>query len=158
LRPPTAGGINVTAAISAPAGWNTLTLDTGGRVQEAGSLTVPNLRVSSAGDQSVFATGNNKVGVLASDCVFGLIFQTGGTLVVGQVDGDTGVVITNGNAQLRADDIDIQQPINVSATANVSAGSGQLDLGGPGGPGVLGLSDSELGRITAGLSWLTAAR
>jgi autotransporter-associated beta strand protein len=153
---PTAGAITISAAITAPAGWKTLTLISGDNVSElvGGSLTVPNLRISSAGptsDPNVLDRGNT-VGVVGCDCAAAVQVTDVSAMVVGVVDGDVGVsspVVV----ELEATDIDIQQPINAGtgiAYFQVTNGSIQFNLGGNGGPGSFGLSDAELGRITAG--------
>src|SRR5262249_59506574 len=72
----TAGAITISAAITAPAGWNTLTLVSNDAVGEsaAGTLTVPNLRLAT---KSAFLTAANKVGTLAGRDISGsLVFSS----------------------------------------------------------------------------------
>jgi Domain of unknown function (DUF4214) len=146
------GGFIVKSAIASPAGWNTLSLITAGTIGElGGSLTVPNLRVTSV--FSVMMGGANNVGVLAGNNVASFAFNNGSNpLIVGVVDGITGVTNTGLGIQLSADNIDIQQAINAGAnTVALMPGtnSTQVNLGGADAVGTLGLTDAELDRVTA---------
>jgi len=148
----TAGTINVSEAISSTVGWDTLTLVNNAAVTEApaGSLTMPNLRVGSAGP--VTLAGVNNVGLLAADATSAYSFNDAAHLLdVSAVDGDTGIA---GSAiHLIADALDITQPL--------SAGSGIVDLEpftsnrsidlGTKTIGTLGLTGAELDEITAGV-------
>jgi hypothetical protein len=153
---PTAGDITVSASITAPGGWNTLALVNGGRVTEsaAGSLTGPNLRVSSAGPGTL--TNPNNVGTLAADTTGSLSFNNGThALTIGVVDGDTGITTTNSDVDLIADNLNIAQQVNAGkgvVTLEPFTDTTVIDLGGPdvaGPPAHLGLTDTELGQVTA---------
>jgi autotransporter-associated beta strand protein len=92
--------------------------------------------------------------VLAADLTSQLVFLDDNGFAVGSVDGDVGIVSTGGVVDLRAVNIDVQQPINAGTglVDFLAPLNGQaLDLGGGDGPNVLGVTDAELGRITAGL-------
>jgi autotransporter-associated beta strand protein len=152
----TAGDITISAAVTAPSA--TLTLVTGGSVAEpSGSLTVPNLRVTSTAmgpvAHHVSLLGPNQVGVLAADCMS--LFECHGSsgLVIGSVDGDVGIVSAGNGVDLHAGNLDVQQRID-AGTGLVDIGPLTsdilLNLGGSDGPTILGLTDAELGRITAG--------
>src|SRR5262249_5560102 len=72
---PNAGTINVSAAITNPATWNALTLVNGNTITEAaaGSLTLPNLRVSSTGPVTLLSA--NFVTTLAADTTNSFAFS-----------------------------------------------------------------------------------
>src|SRR5207245_8805774 len=84
-----AGNVNVSAAIIAPATFNTLTL-IGSGVTETGSLSVTNLRIGANG--AAVLNGNNAVVMLAAAASNGLSFTDTIGLTVGTVD--TVAVIT----------------------------------------------------------------
>ena len=95
----TAGALTITAPISAPAGWNTLTLINNGAISEqAGdSLTVANLRVSSAGPVALDAASNN-IQTFAADSTASDSIVDASSLTIGTVDGVSGVATSNGAA------------------------------------------------------------
>src|SRR5262249_1886808 len=94
------GNMTVSAAI-APSGTTNLTLITGGTVGGAGALTVANLRISSVG--AVTLTGNNDVGTLAaavSGAGNAFSYTDINNLIIGTVDGVTGLTTNNGAINL----------------------------------------------------------
>jgi hypothetical protein len=148
-----AGIITVSAAIT-PAGTNLLSLINNAGINETGSITVPNLRVSSAGP--VGLVGANQVGTIAGAATAGLAFnnQTN-PLTVGIVDTVTGLSATSNAISLTTDSIDVQQVINAgtgsSAIVTVQPfTTASVVTVGTGAAG-LGLSDTELALITAGV-------
>ncbi len=156
----TAGSITLDATIN-PAHTNTLSLITNSTVFETnnGFLTIPNLRVSTSG--SVVLATFNAVGVLAADAPGGLGFANGTTaLSVGTVDGVSGITTSNADISLLVSNLDIQQ--------NMNAGTGKvviipviptemISLGGAdAGGAILGLTDTELGHITASVVQINA--
>ncbi|HET6883588.1 MAG TPA: hypothetical protein VFI31_25775, partial [Pirellulales bacterium] len=152
---PTAGAINISAAISNAATWNTLALVNNGSISEAaaGSLTLPNLRVSSAGP--VTLTSANDVGTLAADTTNGFSFSNGTHfLAIGIVDGDTGIATSGSGIHLIADDMDLAQQITTGATTagvvNLEpfTSSRTIDLG-TNSANHLGLDNGELNKVTA---------
>jgi hypothetical protein len=157
----TSGNINVTAAITNPAGWNTLALYSGDTITEAaaGSLTVPNLRATAT--NSVTLTSANDVGTLAGDTstasTASFSFSNGTNLLtVGVVDGDTGIVTSGSDIHLIADDMDLAQQVT---TGSSSAGVVNLEPFtatrtinlGTNTAGELGLDNGELNKVTAGV-------
>jgi hypothetical protein len=151
-----AGDITISAAITSPLTWNVLSLFTGSFITEVapfGSLTVSNLRVSA---QSALFGGTNDIAVLAANTpASGISFDNGThSLTVGVVDGQTG--LTASFASLTADDLNIAQNIttgsNTAGTVDLepfTAGR-SIDLG-TNSFGNLGLDNTELNRITAGV-------
>jgi hypothetical protein len=152
-----AGDITISAPITSPFTWNVLSLFTGSFITEVapfGSLTVPNLRVSSAG--LALLGGANDITVLAANTpASGISFDNGTHfLTVGVVDGQTG--LTASFASLTADDLNIAQNIttgsNTSGTVELEpfTSGRSIDLG-TNSFGNLGLDNTELNRITAGV-------
>src|SRR5581483_3722863 len=99
--------------------------------------------------------GNNDVGTFAAAVTgpgSGVQLADINTLIIGTVDGVSGITTSNGLITLTADDLDIQQ--------NVNAGTGRVTLQpfttgrgtdlGTNAAGQLGLTDAELDRIAAG--------
>src|SRR5262249_27396233 len=154
----TAGNINVSAAITNPATWNVLTLQNNASITEAaaGSLTLPNLLVSSTGP--VTLTSANNVGTLAAKTTTNAFSFSNGTnlLPVGVGDGDTGIVTSGSNVHLIADDMDLAQQVTTgSTTAGVVnlepfTTTHTIDLG-TNSSGNLGLDNTELNQVTAGV-------
>jgi hypothetical protein len=158
------GTINVSSAITAAGTWNVLALISGGGITEAaaGSLTVPDLRVKSAGPVSLFSANN--VGALAASSASSFSFSNGpNPLLVGIVDGQVGIATNQNNVHLIADDMDIAQRITTSSssagvvnlepfsfTQNIHLGDNGLSR-----PlalaGSLVLNTTELNEITAGV-------
>src|SRR5262249_14891877 len=145
------GAITVSAAI-APSGTSNLTLISGGAVSGAGMITVTNLRISSTG--AITLAGNNDVGTFAAAVTgpgSGIIFADINSMIVGIVDGVTGITTNNGSITLAADDLDVQQTINAGTnrvTLETFTANRPIDLG-TNTAGQLGLTDAELDRITA---------
>jgi hypothetical protein len=160
------GTINVSAPITAVATWNVLTLISGGGITEAaaGSLTVPNLRIKSAGPVSLLSA--NDVGALAASSASAFSFSNGdNNLLVGIVDGQIGIATNQQDVHLIADDMDIAQPITTGSTSagvvnlepllftqNIHLGDNGLNLSVPLAiAGSLVLDTGELNEITAGV-------
>jgi hypothetical protein len=153
----TAGNITVSQAITNPATWNTLSLITGASVTEAaaGSLTVPNLRVTATSQATLLSTNN--VGTLAGNTGGTFSFDNGTNLLtVGTVDNDIGIVTNNSNITLIADTMSIGESVT---TGSSSVGTVTLlpsdltrtiDLG-AGNTGGLELTNGDLNEITAGV-------
>ncbi|MBI1918387.1 MAG: hypothetical protein HYS12_27160, partial [Planctomycetes bacterium] len=148
-----AGAITISANI-APAGTNTLSLINAGNVTQAGTITENNLRVDSGGMVSLDA--GNDVDVLAGAGGNGFAFTDIDDLIIGTVDFQPGVVASNASAiTIIADNLDIQQQIGTagSVTLRPFTSTAVIDVGGPdvaGSPPHLGLTDTELGRVSAG--------
>jgi hypothetical protein len=157
-----AGIITVSAAVSNPAGWNVLRLFNGGSIVEAaaGSLTVPNLRVSSGGP--VHLNNVNNVGTLAANTTNLFEFENGTNLLtIGTVDGDTGIVTTGSNIALTADDMDVAQQVSTGSMTGGTVSLGPftndetIDVG-TNSPNHFGLTNAELNEVTAGVLLLSA--
>ncbi len=151
-----AGTINVSAAITNPATWNTLTLINGSTITEApaGSLTVTDLAVDSTGPVTLGSA--NHVTTLAASTTGAFTFNNGtNTLTVGVVDGDTGITTIGSNINLSADAMDLTQQVSTgSTTAGIVTltpftASNSISIGGANGPGTLGLDDTDFSNITA---------
>ena len=113
----TSGTINISGPIKNPATWNTLALISGNGITEspAGSLTLPNLRVSSGG--SVTLTSANNVAVLAAATANAFTFNNGTHLLtVGIVDGNVGITNNQSRVVLIADNLNITQPISTGSS------------------------------------------
>jgi hypothetical protein len=146
--------IIIAAPISNPINSNVLTLINNGTISEGafGSLNAANLRIGSTGPVTL-NNPNNDIAVLAANTTNGLTVNDGtNNLTVGTVDGDTGIVTTNSATSLTADNMNIQQQVNAGAgivtLASFSANQ-QILLGGNDAATTLGLTDAELGQITA---------
>jgi hypothetical protein len=151
------GNIYISAPIKSAATWNVLALISVGGITEgpAGSLALPNLRVSSAG--AVALTSANNIGVLAATTANSFSFSNGTHLLtVGVVDGQIGITTNNSNIHLVADDLDIAQPITTGSSASGVVNLEPftffqtIDLGNNS-FGNLGLNNTELNEITAGV-------
>jgi autotransporter-associated beta strand protein len=148
-----AGHIVISAAITAPATWNTLALVGGSEIMEnhasTGALTVPNLRVSAANFADLRNLNNNVGTVAAATWSDFDIDSVASPLVVDVVDGVTGVTTNHGGIYLLVHDIDLRQAV-VSGGVGVSIGEspGVVSLGADT-SGAVNLSDAELGRVTA---------
>src|SRR5581483_5728564 len=125
-----AGAINVSAAIT-PAGTTFLSLINNAGVSETGSITVANLRVSSGG--AVNLGGANQVGTLAGSA--------------------TGLFASNSPITLTADALDVQQQVNagVGGVVTVQPFTTALPVTVGAGATGLGVSDTELALVTAGV-------
>jgi hypothetical protein len=126
-----AGNINITAAITAPVGWNTLDLRSNGSINElGGSITVTNLALQAAGqvnlDQTI--TGND-VAVLAgrvgnASAMFQYVDANAFT--IGSVDGIDGVSTNNGSVFLAILGSQTLSVSHTAAAADVSSGGGLI--------------------------------
>ena len=110
----TAGNLTVTAPI-APTGSNVLALVTGGTVSEtpAGTLTVPDLRISSSGAVTLDNPGN-AIQVLAAVAASSVTVVDGVNLTIGVVDGDSGIIPGVGAS------------VNVTSSGTISETGGAL--------------------------------
>ncbi|HTK73955.1 MAG TPA: dockerin type I domain-containing protein [Gemmataceae bacterium] len=153
------GAITVSAPVSATPGWNTLAI-VGSAIASAGtgSLTVGNVGLVSSGAVSLPAA--NSVTTLAAMSRGALTFADNIPLTIGTVNGTVGVSTSGADATIVADAVDVQQVLNVQPQLNSGTGiltlrplstSVSVDLGGSDSPAALGLSDAELGRITANI-------
>ena len=114
---------------------------------------MPNLRVSSTGP--VTLDQSNNIGTFASGTTNAVTVNNGtNSLTIGVVDGVTGIVTGNSAITITADNLNIAQPVNagtgIVTLAPFSAGQ-VIALGGADAVGTLGLSDAELGNITASI-------
>ena len=130
------GNITVTAPISAPAGWNTLSLQTGtnGSIsQNAGdSLTVANLLAAVAQGVTLIDPGNT-VTTLAGASLNSFQFVNAGSLTIGTVDSGLGSgfgvgIMTGGGAvNVTASGagnlLTVAQPINTEGFGNATGGA-----------------------------------
>jgi hypothetical protein len=151
-------GVEGQITVSLPITRNTspLTLVNNGPVAEtAGTITAANLRVTSTGP--VALTNLNAVINLAGSTPNAFSFTNGANtpLTTAVVDGVTGVSTTSGTITLAADNQNLLQPVNAGTgvvTLQPELNTVSVNLGGPDAAGVtLGLSDAELGRVTAGV-------
>jgi hypothetical protein len=103
------GSITVSAPITNPAGWTTLSLLSGGAVGQSGTgaLTVPNLAVQAAG-VALNTNANTVTTVVGTASAAAFQFTSVGSLTVGTVDAIVGVTAT---------------PSNVSLTVNLAGGT-----------------------------------
>ncbi|HYM26992.1 MAG TPA: hypothetical protein VET66_02500, partial [Steroidobacteraceae bacterium] len=144
-----AGGITLSNSVTAPAGWNTLSLKTAGSVvQSAGALNVPNVAVQASGTVSL-SNGSTANGQFAVSTTGPVSYAYGsgaaGALTVTTVDGVTGATTTNSDLSLTAGG-------GLTLTQNVAAGSGTVTLTAASG----GVNQSS-GSLTAGALLLTGA-
>ncbi len=98
---PAAGNLTITAPISAPAGWHVLTLVNNGAIsQQAGdSLTVSDLRISSAGPVALDVASND-IPTFAASVTSSVSLVDGVSLTIGSVDGVGGVSTAGGQIQV----------------------------------------------------------
>ena len=138
----TSGNVTVTAPISAPAGWSTLSLLTdvsSGITQNAGAtLTVTNL--NAAGATGVTLNETNSVSTLAGASEGTFSFVNSGNLTIGQVDTGLGFgfgtgIITSGPINLTASGasvLNIQQALDTThfggSGANVTLSANDIAL------------------------------
>ena len=171
------GNILVMAAVATQAGFNTLSLRTGGSITETGTgaISVANLAIDSFDDVDL-STNASAVSTLAANersfvdlgTAFGLLDSV--SLTVGTVDSLIGLEAMNGIAlasSVAGTALTVNNKVqgntaftfdNMTFAASIVTGeltlnefsSGQLiDLGGANAPGTLGLSATSLGNITA---------
>ena len=151
-----AGNITITAAISNPSGDQIVSLVNNGSISEGsfGSLSIPNLRVSSTGPVTL-GSANNIIATLAANTTNGLTVNDGThILTIGDVDTVTGITTTNSAINLTADGMNLGDQVNAGTgvvTLSAFSAAQQISLGGTSGnvSGTLGLSDVELSEITA---------
>jgi len=145
------GGMEISAGLT----WlkTSLTLISGLSLSEgaAGALTLNALRIAATGP--VTLTQPNNVGMLAGSSASGLAFSNGANpLSIGIVDSSTGLNSAGSAVRLIADQLDIQRSIsalNSVVTIEPYSTTTAIDIGSSDGPGVLGLLENELGKITA---------
>ncbi len=161
----TSGAFMVTAAITAQASFgNTLTLISGAAMTDtaAGSITATNLRLSGTGPITLDSANNvtNLVADLVAATPSGALVFSNGTnpLVVSlaAIDTVSGITTNNSDVTLVADSLNVLGLID-TATGNANAGGAvsfvpftaatNITVGG--GATGLGISDTELGQITA---------
>jgi hypothetical protein len=148
-------GLTVSAAITAPLGWNALALLSSGPITETGSLAVANLRVQSS-NSSITLIGANAVSTVAVQNFFA---NTGPVAVVstlplttGTVDGFSGVSAQSADILLSGAGISVTQPIiavnlRLLTSAGVSeSGSGTISATG------IGVRNTGSGSISLPLS------
>ena len=152
----TAGPITIAAPLTNLTGTNVLTLDTAGNVSQSlfGSLAIPDLSVQSGGSVAL-TNSKNDVSVIAASTTgaFSFANAAGDALTVGNINGVQGITTSNAPISLTADAITLQQPINAggqTVTLATVTGSEEIELGTGNAGGVLGITDAELGMITAG--------
>jgi hypothetical protein len=151
---PSTGNITVASPITALSGSNVLSLINNGSISQSafGSLATPNLRVSSTGPVVLNNTGNNiqTIAVSAPNAV--TVVDGAHALTVGTVDGTAGIATNNSAINLTADNLNIAQQVSAGTgivTLAPYTATQQVVLGGADGAGTLGLSDAELGQVTA---------
>src|SRR5207247_1501139 len=108
-----AGSITLSAAVGPFNGGNTLALISNNGINQffGAPLTAANLRVNSP--LVSMSVPNNNVGTLAGSASGGnLAFSSSTPLIIGTVDGVTGVVTTGGFLSLAADGLDVQQALS----------------------------------------------
>jgi hypothetical protein len=153
-----AGNIAITASISNPSGDQIVSLVNNGSISESsfGSLSIPNLRISSTGPVTL-ASANNVIATLAANTANGLTVNDGThTLTIGGVDTVTGITTNNSAINLTADGMNLGDQVDAGTgvvTLSAFSAAQQISLGGSSGnlSGTLGLSDAELSEITAGV-------
>ncbi len=103
----TAGSITLSAGITAPAGWNSLSLKTGGSVsQTAGALNVANVSVDAAAGGVTLSNASTAAGNVAINASGAISYTYGsgmaGALTVTTVDGVAGITSNNNDITLTA--------------------------------------------------------
>jgi trimeric autotransporter adhesin len=135
------------------AGLTTLNLTGVDGVTETGALKVANLSIAASGDVRL-TTAGNQVGTLAASVGGGFAFTDSSPLAVGSVGGTTGITAANHAVTLSADNLDVQQQINAgtgTVTLQPLSAGRAIDLGGADTAAHLGLTDTELDQVTAGI-------
>jgi hypothetical protein len=120
------GGLTVTAAIAAPAGWSTLHLRQHATIEASFStgLTVPNLAARAHAGKVDIGFSTNHVGVLAgatSDGAFN--YEDTGHVTVGTVAGVSGISTAGGDINVGT------HSGGLTVNNNLLAGAGTIDLG-----------------------------
>jgi hypothetical protein len=172
------GGLTVSAAITAPAGWNVLDLVNAGSVTDsggAGSLSVGSLSLQGAGGVSFTNTANSVMTLAGVTTDQGFAFVNAGDLTVGTVDLMSGISTGSGSIALAlgaSHALTVAQPISgntitftadaANIDANVNGGSGfvifqrvtgtePITVGTKPG-GTLGLTQADLNNISTTLA------
>src|SRR5207302_1282613 len=178
-RTDNSGSITITAPVTTHAGYNTLSLRSGGSISETatGAVSVTNLAVQATGGASLAANASAVSSVAASSAAGSLALLDALPLTVTTVDGVAGIN-TNGSALLESSIantlLTVNQPVasatsfieftfdNMTLASTVSAAANELvellpfsagqfiDLGGTNTVGTLGLSNAELNEVSAG--------
>src|SRR5581483_9428794 len=89
------GNIQISSAISNPAGWSTLDLRTGGTVTQTASITTTNLAVQATGAVTL-TNASNDVGTLAVSDGGAFSYTDANALTIGTVDGIVGITTAGG--------------------------------------------------------------
>src|SRR5262249_23808828 len=148
-------GGNDTVSFNNPnpaAGMTTLNLQGVGSVTQSSAVKVANLSIGAIGNVTLDNPGN-QVGTLAAAGAGGTFsFTDASPLIIGTVGAMTGITTLHGAVTLTADNLDLQQQINVNGGTPVtlqplSAGR-TISLGGADSGSVLGLTDEELDHVT----------
>lgn len=158
-----AGNITITAAISNPSGDQIVSLVNNGSISEGslGSLSIPNLRLSSTGPVTL-GSANNIIATLAANTANGLtVNDNTHILTIGGVDTVTGITTNNSAINVTADCTNLADQVDAGTgvvTLSTFSAAQQISLGGTSGniSGTLGLSDAELSEITAGVLRIVA--
>ena len=122
-----AGNINVSAAITAPAGYSTLSLLAGGTVGQAASLTVTNLAVQSTGAVALVNVNNNVTTVAGTTSNANFSYTDLNALTVGTVDGVTGITTAGGSVNL-VTGAGAGSTLTVNQAVNSSGGAGNGNI------------------------------
>jgi hypothetical protein len=121
------GTIRVSQTITAPAQWNTLSLQTRGAItQTGGSLMVTNLAVQGASGVTLDST-SNAVNVLAGRTNGpAFVFVDANGLTIATVDAVAGIATGAGDITLcnQAGDLNIDAPITTTGTVRLSSAGG----------------------------------
>jgi filamentous hemagglutinin family protein len=113
----TGGANNGILADAVATGAGTLTLTSSGAVTGTGALTAAKLNLLGNGGSHVFTNGGNAVGTLAAN-TGSVDYAQSGNLVIGAVDGTTGVTVT-GNALVKAiGDLTLASGVGVNGGGN----------------------------------------
>jgi hypothetical protein len=149
------GGIAVTAAVAAPAGWNTLALLNVGAISQTPgtSLTVSNLLARGGAGVALPNAGNSLGAIAGTTSATPFNIASSVPLTVGTVDAVSGIATAGGEIIVTADSMDIVSPVN-AGTGTVTLQSltaGRLITLGTEVPGTLALTDAEIDQVAAGI-------
>jgi trimeric autotransporter adhesin len=138
---------------NAAAGMNTLNLSDVATVTQTGRMNVANFSLATSGNVTLDNSANT-VGTLAASVGGTFSFTDASPLIIGPGAGFFGVTTANHDITLTADNLDVQRQIDAgSGTVTLqplSAGR-VIDLGGADTALHLGLTDTELDQVTAGI-------
>ncbi len=115
------GNITVKADISAPATWNTLSLQTGGAISQDPGMTITVANLALRAGTTVTLNEANVVGTLAANAAGTIQYTDNDALSVGSVDSLTGVTSTGA-------DITLATGNTLTLAQNVSASAGTVTL------------------------------